>query len=320
MALIPEKTDHLKATKPEWIGSNMSTLAKRILYGILMIVGLGAALVGEGYWAGSNYFPILSSYWWLRGILFGLIAAILAAAGCLEIYKLARDKGFHPPLGLMIIATVLVVMQPFYRAWRPGPYAGSLAGIIFAALLLAGLFQALRYRNQDVLVNLAIACFTIIYLGLGLWFVVSIRLIERDSGWMWAQSGAILLFLATVKSADVGAYLIGRKWGRHKWVPSISPKKTWEGFLGGMAVGVIVALLFSWFSAIIPLWKAVIFGIVVALSGQMGDLLESMLKRDAGSKDSAQLVPEFGGILDMLDSVLVAAPFAWLIILWPALF
>ena len=84
-----------------------------------------------------------------------------------------------------------------------------------------------------------------------------------------------------------------------------------------MALAVIVASLFAEFTDIMYFGKAIVFGIAVAVSGQLGDLLESMLKRDAGSKDSASLIPEFGGVLDLLDSVLVAAPFAYLVLAWP---
>ncbi len=87
--------------------------------------------------------------------------------------------------------------------------------------------------------------------------------------------------------------------------------------MGGIALATIVASLFAYFSAIMGIGRAVVFGVVVAVTGQLGDLLESMLKRDAGSKDSAALIPEFGGALDLLDSVLGAAPFAYLVLAWP---
>jgi phosphatidate cytidylyltransferase len=125
------------------------------------------------------------------------------------------------------------------------------------------------------------------------------------------------VFLTCVKFCDIGAYFTGRFLGRHLWVPSISPKKTWEGFFGGIVIAVIAASLFAQFSAIMGIGRAVVFGVVAAVTGQLGDLLESMLKRDAGSKDSASLIPEFGGVLDLLDSVLVAAPFAYLVLAWP---
>lgn len=195
---------------------------------------------------------------------------------------------------------------------RSGPLA-SVAAICGAAG--GGLVQGARSGNQGTLANLAVLCFAVLYLGLGGWFIVAIRMVGGSADSAWGQSGAVLMFLACVKSADIGAYLIGSQIGRHPWVPSISPKKTWEGFIGGVVLAVIVGWLFAAFSDIMSVGMGIVFGAVVAVTGQLGDLLESMLKRDAGSKDSAKLVPEFGGALDLLDSVIVAAPFALVVLL-----
>ncbi|MBN1764650.1 MAG: phosphatidate cytidylyltransferase, partial [Sedimentisphaerales bacterium] len=115
-----------------------------------------------------------------------------------------------------------------------------------------------------------------------------------------------------VKCSDIGAYFTGRFIGRHKLAPGISPGKTWEGFCGGIILAVIIASLFSNFSGIMNIGRSIVFGITIAIIGQLGDLLESMYKRDAGSKDSDNLVPEFGGMLDLVDSPLIAAPVAYL--------
>lgn len=122
------------------------------------------------------------------------------------------------------------------------------------------------------------------------------------------------MFLATVKSCDIGAYFIGSAWGKRPLAPEVSPKKTWEGTLGGVGVSAVVAVLFALFSGIMSVKAAVGFGVIVAVAGQLGDLFESMLKRDAMLKDSASLVPEFGGVLDILDSPLAAAPLAWVLL------
>ncbi|MCK4628471.1 MAG: phosphatidate cytidylyltransferase, partial [Sedimentisphaerales bacterium] len=160
------------------------------------------------------------------------------------------------------------------------------------------------------------SCLSIIYLGVGGWFLMAIRLIGRSEPGTWGQIGPLVMFLACVKSCDIGAYFTGRFLGRHKMIPSISPGKTWEGLIGGVVLAVIAASLFACFVGIIGYGKSAVFGVAVAVSGQLGDLLESMLKRDAGSKDSASLVPEFGGVLDLLDSPLAAAPIAYMIFIW----
>jgi phosphatidate cytidylyltransferase len=120
------------------------------------------------------------------------------------------------------------------------------------------------------------------------------------------------MFVVVVKSADIGAYAIGSLFGKHKFSPNISPAKSWEGMAGAVAVAMIVAIGFALNCDIMPWWAAVIFGVCFAFIGQMGDLVESMIKRDAEQKDSANKVPGFGGVLDIIDSPLVVAPFAYL--------
>jgi len=115
-----------------------------------------------------------------------------------------------------------------------------------------------------------------------------------------------------IKSSDIGAWFIGRTFGKHKFSPKISPGKTWEGMGGAVGGAILAALLFA-LSCDIMWWPAaLVFGAFFAFIGQMGDLAESMMKRDAEQKDSACKVPGFGGILDIIDSPLIAAPFAYL--------
>ena len=281
-----------------------STLAKRLFFGTIMTVALAALLLGEGWLACRGYFFLGA---WSRGLAFALLAIVFAAGGCIELGRIARAKGFAPSSTIMIVAVISVISSPF---WLPQDHA-ALAGLLLGALLLAGLAQGFSRGNDGTLANLAVLTLGAIYLGLGCWFVLAIRLLGASSATAWGQSGAVLMFLACVKSADIGAYLIGSQIGRRQWVPSISPKKTWEGLCGGIGLAVIVAWLFAEGSGIISVGAGLAFGAVVAVAGQLGDLLESMIKRDAGSKDSAKLVPEFGGVLDLLDSVIVAAPVAY---------
>ena len=120
------------------------------------------------------------------------------------------------------------------------------------------------------------------------------------------------MFIFTVKSSDTGAYTLGRLFGKHKFAPKISPGKTWEGLAGAVLFASVVAVLFASFCGIMSWPAAVVFGVVFAVFGQLADLIESMIKRDAGSKDSSEHVPGFGGILDVIDSLLATAPMAYL--------
>ena len=134
---------------------------------------------------------------------------------------------------------------------------------------------------------------------------------------------ALFSMIAIVKFTDIGAYFGGRQWGRHKIAPVISPGKTWEGAASGLTLGIAISLftlgplarlmgvasergLLAWLSG------AIFYGLIVSMTGMMGDLAESLLKRDAGVKDSSTWLPGFGGVLDLLDSLLLAAPMAHL--------
>jgi phosphatidate cytidylyltransferase len=123
----------------------------------------------------------------------------------------------------------------------------------------------------------------------------------------------ILMMLLVVKFTDIGAYFGGRSLGKHKLIPWLSPGKTWEGLICGIITASFMGALCAPRVSQLVWWKAMIFGGVIGGIGQLGDLLESMMKRDAEVKDSGSLVPGFGGILDIIDSPLLAAPFAYIL-------
>jgi phosphatidate cytidylyltransferase len=130
------------------------------------------------------------------------------------------------------------------------------------------------------------------------------------------QKGAVALALAIFvpKCCDIGAYFAGRFLGRHPMTPVLSPKKTWEGAVGGLLAAVGAAVAIDRFDPVVAGgWPGEIgFGLTVGVAGMLGDLAESLVKRDCRSKDASQSVPGFGGLLDVIDSVIFAAPVAWL--------
>lgn len=282
---------------------SMSTVTKRIFFGSLMAIALVGGVLGEGYLASQMTNPRY------RGLVFAMIVGVTGCCGLVEFARLCRSKQCSPPLFMMIAALFLVVLVPFWGYQRDG--AICVAGVFSGLMMVSGLYQGFKYGTKGTILNLSVALFGVIYLGLGCYFLVQIRLIGRPEEHLWGQIAPVIMFLACVKSADIGAYFTGRSLGRHKWVPSISPAKTWEGLAGGVILAVMVALFFALFSDIISSGMAILFGLTMAITGQLGDLLESMLKRDAGIKDSASLIPEFGGFLDLIDSPVVAAPFAY---------
>jgi phosphatidate cytidylyltransferase len=194
--------------------------------------------------------------------------------------------------------------------------ASTLAFIIVFVMLGAALARASTRQTQDAIVHMAGTVLSTLYLGGLAWFLVALRV--KGAEHVRGSTMLILMILLCVKFTDIGAYFGGRALGRRKLIPWLSPGKTWEGLFFGLltaaAVGAACATrldLKSGYS--LPWWKGAIFGAVIGGIGQAGDLLESMMKRDAEVKDSGNLVPGFGGILDIIDSPLLAAPFAYLL-------
>jgi phosphatidate cytidylyltransferase len=191
--------------------------------------------------------------------------------------------------------------------------ASTLAFIIVSVMIAAALRRAWSRQSQDAIVSMAGTVLATMYLGGLGWFLMAIRV--KHSANFTGSTMLILMILVVVKSTDIGAYFGGRALGRHKLIPWLSPGKTWEGLICGVLfAGLIGALLAPHIPHIKPpMWKGFILGVVIGGVGQAGDLLESMMKRDAEVKDSGQVVPGFGGILDIIDSPLLAAPFAYLL-------
>jgi phosphatidate cytidylyltransferase len=222
----------------------------------------------------------------------------------LELAHLARAKDRHWPVAVTIAGSILLSVTGFvihrYGAGAE-PWFGLVLILSFFTLLLV---YYLRHGLSDVLLNCGVGAFALLYLGLLGAYAVRLRC---DFG-LWA----FFMFICAVKFSDVGAYTFGRLYGKHKFAPRLSPGKTWEGLAGAVGTAVLVALFFVWFGGIMPWPWALLFGTTMAVGGQLGDLAESMLKRDAQVKDSSSVIPGFGGVLDILDSPLATAPLAYM--------
>ncbi|MDB5172459.1 MAG: hypothetical protein JWO87_2476 [Phycisphaerales bacterium] len=191
--------------------------------------------------------------------------------------------------------------------------ASTLAFIVVFVMIAAALRRAWSRQAQDAIVSMAGTVLATLYLGGLGWFLMALRV--KHSANFTGSTMLILTILVVVKSTDIGAYFGGRALGRHKLIPWLSPGKTWEGLICGVLfAGLIGAILARHIPHIHPPpWEGFILGVVIGGVGQAGDLLESLMKRDAEVKDSGHVVPGFGGILDIIDSPLLAAPFAYLL-------
>jgi phosphatidate cytidylyltransferase len=251
------------------------------------------------------------------GLVILLLLILPLATG--ELATLFAAERIRPYRVISMLGSGCLVLHAFATQFpKFQPIASStLAFIIVFVMLLAALGRAARRQTQEAITHMAGTLLATLYLGGLAWFLVALRVkhsyhqdgLPRFVGSTWV----VLMILLVVKFTDIGAYFGGRALGRHKLIPWLSPGKTWEGLICGMFVAGLVGIACAPRVANLSLTKAFVFGVIIGGVGQVGDLLESLMKRDADVKDSGRLIPGFGGILDVIDSPLLAAPFAYLL-------
>jgi phosphatidate cytidylyltransferase len=277
-------------------------LKYRFIFGTLMTIAFIGIVLLSGRFDGSMAAPTIHDNP-SRGVAVAVLVALLIIPGLFEISKFAAVKGIKILLPVSIPASVLLATSSYWLP-RLTLTEGFIFFLLSFALMACFLYQRIRYGLSGVLANCGAACFSILYLGLLGAFAPATYI---DFG-PWH----LLMLIFVVKCSDIGAYTAGRFFGKHKFSPVISPKKTWEGMAGGVVLATLTAVAFAVFCDIMSWRLAIVFGVIFAFLGQLGDLAESMLKRDAETKDSSSSVPGFGGILDVVDSILITAPFGYL--------
>ncbi|MGC4032451.1 MAG: phosphatidate cytidylyltransferase [Tepidisphaeraceae bacterium] len=253
------------------------------------------------------------------GVGFLLLFLFILPIATVELAKLFTAESVRPYRVLSAFGSASLVIHAFLTQfdWFKPYAASSLAFIVVGVMLLAALLRAIDRQTQEAIHRMAGTVLAVLYLGGLAWFLMSIRVkvsIGTHGGLKFqGTTMKILLMLMVVKFTDIGAYFGGRKFGKHKLIFWLSPGKTWEGLGFGLLtaglIGAAIAPAIERLSFMEGFW----FGVLIGGIGQAGDLLESMMKRDAEVKDSGTLVPGFGGILDIIDSPLLAAPFAYLV-------
>lgn len=192
----------------------------------------------------------------------------------------------------------------------------SLTSTPFLAVLLVGIFAVplleLYSKNNDPFSNITHTLFPTLYVAVpfGL-LVLANSYTSKDI----FQSELILGFYFILWSNDTGAYLAGKAFGKHKLFERISPNKTWEGSIGGALLAISIAILTGYFFTNLPLWQWAVIGLIISVFGSMGDLAESLFKRSMSVKDSGNIMPGHGGILDRFDGLLIASPFVFAFLL-----
>jgi phosphatidate cytidylyltransferase len=277
-------------------------LKYRLIFGILMSIVFVALMLLDG-WIDGSINPHKNLHG-IQGTILMVFLAILAFPAQIELGKLFAKTGAKIFLPICIFFTILLPLS-FYisRGFELVDYGYLLVGYFLLPIIIFGsvfFYQAFKYGVENTIINCSVNLLAIFYLG----FLSGIVMLIRAGLGVWA----LLMFVFTIKFSDVGAYTAGRLFGKHKFSPVISPKKTWEGMIGGVIFAAAVAAGFAHWTGLMSLQAGMGFGVIFAFVGQFGDLAESMFKRDANLKDSSNTVPGFGGILDVIDSILVAAP------------
>ena len=230
-------------------------------------------------------------------MLCGIVITLFIIVGLYEFFQMLEKKGIatYKYFGIAMGAII-----PLSITFRFEPTKGWEFLFIVLALLFLILMQFRRTKNSGAIVDISTTIFGILYVSWFFSFLIKIRYL--DSG-----LGLLAALLLITKFGDVGAYLIGSRFGKTPLLPHISPKKTMEGAIGGLIFSILAAIAskpFLGFSYI----HIIILGICINILGQLGDLSESLIKRDCEIKDSGKIFPGMGGVLDEIDSLLFTAP------------
>lgn len=262
--------------------SSLSNLQLRIIVGVL-----GATLfIGSIIWSEWTYF---------------LLFLGLTLLGLLEFYKLVGEQGIRPnkTIGIIFGGAVYVFIFLVERELMP-------AELLYLLLPLLGLTFVLElYRKKpQPFTNISFTFLGILYVALPFGLLHEVGYLRGVYSWQ-----PILGLMLLIWAADTGAYIAGKNFGRNKLMERVSPGKTWEGWIGGTLLAIAVGYTLSFFFLDLDLYQWVGIAILVAIFGVLGDLVESLLKRSLGVKDSGTLLPGHGGILDRFDSLIMAIPF-----------
>ncbi len=261
---------------------------------------------------------LFSGYAWLSDGVFLVIMVVLAASGLAEFYHIAKKCNLPCFKTSGIIGGVLLMVGTFLKLTGHFGLQGSPARVndfetSFLIIFVLGLCvrQFVARNNSAGILTISVTLFGLMYVPWLLNFIQKINFFPNVDGHFY-----LLYFVLITKFSDTGAYAVGSLIGKHKMIPRISPGKTWEGFGGAIVVSTGASVLFVHLAhnkmPAMTMLDAVILGALLSVTAVIGDLIESLFKREAGVKDSGRMFPGIGGILDLLDSLLFNAPIMYI--------
>lgn len=243
--------------------------------------------------------PVVLAIVWLGGWWAFAAATIVVILGAYELHRMMLHEGYHPLILISLALSVLFLVA----AMLPQLRLLLLESGLGIALLVTFPLLFFRKKLEGAMVDWSLTLAIAIYLGWPLSLFPLLRgfQVGISPGFWW-----VLTVLLGVWGFDTGAFFTGHFIGRHKLAPNISPAKTWEGVIGGMILSITAALLFTTLPLGVPWYLAILLGILIGVAATLGDLAESLIKRQTHVKDSGQIMPGHGGILDRIDSMLFA--------------
>ena len=269
-------------------------------------------------WSAVVFLPLLVLMARLGGLIYLGFTLLFIGLALREFYLMMASKGLFPHWKSGYLAAFLFPIGVYVRSRAHRTEEWHLAGLItvlLIAMLLAGLR---RGASKQTLVNASATFLGVLYIGWLGAHVCALRELPWSLGVSYAEGMSFALlpfFLAW--SCDTAAYVVGRAWGRHRLAPGVSPGKSVEGAIAGLVAATLAAVVArAWFAPYLSLAAALLLGVLVGVFAQLGDLVESLVKRDADAKESSSLIPGHGGVLDRFDSILFAAPLVYYFLVW----
>jgi phosphatidate cytidylyltransferase len=261
----------------------MSDIHKRFLTALVAgLVFLGAVFSGQ--------------------LSYSLLCGLIVLLGLWEYFDLVEKAGFKAQrlLGLIVGSTLFVTDTLVHFYDKP-------TKLFLLPLIVLFLTMPVElYRNRkDPFINIALGLFGLLYFALPITLLNHVVQINHVVGY---DPMFLLAFFMLIWASDTGAYFAGINFGKHKLFERVSPKKTWEGAAGGVILSLIIGVVFSYAYPVMDGWKWMVLSIIASVAGIYGDLVESLLKRNVGVKDSGTILPGHGGVLDRFDSILLATP------------
>jgi phosphatidate cytidylyltransferase len=269
----------------------LKDLQIRTIWGILFVVVITGAI-------------LLSHY------TFALLFLLLSVFILKEFYHLALQAGYSPQIFPGLLTGGIIFILSFLVA--NGTIAAKSLYLFLTILYLFPVYELYR-KTKTPIANIAVTAFGILYVSVPLSILnfIVFQGTGANTGYDFSILISLLVFLW---ANDSGAYLFGVRFGRHRLFERVSPKKSWEGFIGGIITSILAAWILS---AVFPQYSLsfmVIIAVVTVIAGTLGDLVESMIKRSVGVKDSGQFMPGHGGLLDRFDSLLLASPVIYFVL------